>query len=73
MPSKVVATATNKKSNSKFCPKKQTVKRQNPQARMVLLFAPTRCGPVGGPVEACGKMDSDATESTKKRELFCVS
>ncbi len=30
-------------------------------------LAPTRCGPVGGPFEACGKMDSNAPESTKKQ------
>ncbi len=52
IPSKGVATAINKKSNSKFCPKKQTENRRNTQAAL----APTRCGPV----EACGKMDSNA-------------
>jgi hypothetical protein len=40
---------------------------------MVLLFAPTRCRPVGGSLEACGKMNSNPPKSTKKLKLFCVS
>jgi hypothetical protein len=32
------------------------------EAWMVLPLAPSRCGPVGGSVEACGKMDSDTPE-----------
>jgi hypothetical protein len=36
-------------------------------------LAPTRCGPVGGAVLVCGKMDNDAPESTKKFKLFFVS
>ncbi len=56
MRSKGVATAANKKSNAKFCQEKQTESPQNLQAGMVLSMGPTRCGPVGGSVEACGKM-----------------
>ena len=73
MPSKGVAAVANKKSNSNCCPEKQTENRRNPQAGIVLPLAFTRCGPVGGYVEACGKMDNDAPESTKKWKLFCVS
>jgi hypothetical protein len=32
---------------------------------------PTRRGPVGCSVEACGQMDSNAPESSKKQK-FCV-
>ncbi len=67
MPSKGVATAASEKSNSKFCLETLAENQQNPQARMVLPLAPTKCGPEGGSVEACGKMDSDAPESTKNK------
>jgi hypothetical protein len=42
IPSKGVSTAASKKFNSKICPEKQTVKRQNPHAGMVLPLTPTR-------------------------------
>ncbi len=62
MPSKGVAPAAKKKSNSKFCPEKHTLQQQNPQAGMDLQLAPTRSKLLA----ACGKIDSVAPESTKK-------
>jgi hypothetical protein len=36
-------------------------------------IGPTRRGPVGCSVEACGQMDSDAPESSKKQKnVVCV-
>jgi hypothetical protein len=49
------------------------VRRQNPPAGIILPLAPTRCRTVGDAVLECGKMDSDAPESTKKLKLFFVS
>jgi hypothetical protein len=48
------------------------VKQQNPHAGMV-LFAQTRCGPMGGAVSGCGKMDSEAPKSSKHLKLLCLS
>jgi hypothetical protein len=67
MPSKVLATVASEKSNSKFFLEMLAENQQNPQARMVLPLAPIKCGPEGGSVEACGKMDSDAPESRKNK------
>jgi hypothetical protein len=73
MPSKGVATAANKKLNLRICPQKQTENCWNLQAGIVLPLAPTSRGPVGGPLVACGKVDNDEPESTKKWKLFCFS
>jgi hypothetical protein len=73
MPRRGEATAASKKSISKFWPEKQMVRRRNPQVGIGLPLAPTRCGPVGGPMLVCGKIDNDAPESTKNFKLFFVS
>jgi hypothetical protein len=66
MPIMVVATAARKKSNSKSWPAKETIWRRRPQTGTMFLFAPTRCGPVGGAELECGRIEIEAPESTKK-------
>ncbi len=68
-----MATAANKKSNSKLWPAKQTVRRRRPQAGIGLPLAPTRCGSVGGAELECGRIEMDAPESTENLKLFCES
>ncbi len=55
-PCQVKVTAANKNSNSKFCRLKI---REIPKPGWFCRWpvVRTRCGPVGGSVEACGKMD----------------
>jgi hypothetical protein len=68
-----VATAARKKSNSKSWLAKVTVWRRRPQTWMTPLFAPTRCGRVGGAELECGSIEIDAPESTRKLKLFLES
>ena len=65
MPRRGVATTASEKSNLKFWPEKQTVQGRKPQAGIFLPLAPTRCGPVGGAGLECGRIKTDAPESTK--------
>ncbi len=37
------------------------------------MYAPTRCGPVGGAELECGSIEIDAPESTRKLKLFLES
>ncbi len=73
MPIMGVATAAMKKSNSKSWLAKVTIWRRRPQTGTMFLFAPTRCGPVGGAELECGRIEIDAPESTKKLKLFLES
>ncbi len=60
MPRRGVATAASKKSNSKFWPEKQMVRRRKTQAGICLPLAPTWCGPVGGAELECGRIETYA-------------
>jgi hypothetical protein len=73
MPIMGVATAARKKSNSKLWLAKETIWRRRPQTGTMFRFAPTRCGPVGGAELECGRIEIEATESTKKFRLLFES
>jgi hypothetical protein len=68
-----VATADNKKSNSKIWPEKHKAWWRKPQAEICLPFAPTRCGSVDGAGLEWGIIVSDAPKSTKNLKLFFES
>jgi hypothetical protein len=68
-----VATAARKKSNSKSWPAKETNWRRQPQVGTSLPLAPTRCGPVDSAQLECGRIEIDATESTKNFRFLLES